>query len=140
MPGEALSPEEMGVIGGGTPNPAPSGTPSGEPVVPAGEMEVAKANVSIAMNLMTKQLQIFGADTEEGQVLLKALTMLSKKFSGKKSEDLPPAELMQLMGGQPDAMKQAIMKEMSGGGGPQQVGPGLSGPGPQAPADVKFAQ
>lgn len=113
---------------------APSGTPSGAAVPPAGEIELAKANVSIAISMLEKQLPLLGTDTEEGQDLLKALTLLSKKFSGKKSDDLAPAELMQVMGAQPDAYKAAMMKEMGGQPGGQ---PGAPGAPQQSP--VQFS-
>jgi hypothetical protein len=67
----------------------------------------------IAVAHLEKQLPLLGTDSEEGKALLSALSTLSKKFSGKKSEDLAPAELMQLMSSQPDSVKQAMMKEMA---------------------------
>lgn len=114
-------------------NGAPSGTPSGDAVPPGGEKEIAMANVMIAVAHLEKQLPLLGTDSEEGKALLSALSTLSKKFSGKKSEDLAPAELMQLMGSQPDSIQQAIMKEMGGAANPT-----LGGPGPQA-TPPKFA-
>lgn len=108
---------------------APSGTPSGGNVKPNGEIEMAKANVLIALQHLEKQLPLLGSDSEEGKALLSAISTLSKKFSGKKSEDLAPSELMSLMGSQPDAVKQAMIKEMAGGQGGL---PDLGGPGPQA--------
>lgn len=114
---------------------APSGTPSSGDVKPSGEIETAKANVLIALQHLEKQLPLLGSDSEEGKALLSAISTLSKKFSGKKSEDLAPAELMSLMGSQPDAVKQQMMKEMaSGQGGP----PDLGGPGAQA-SNPQFA-
>lgn len=112
---------------------APSGTPSGGDVKPSGDQEVARANVLVALNHLEKQLPILGSDSDEGKALLSAISTLSKKFSGKKSEDLVPAELMQLLGSQPDAVKQQMMREM---GGP--TGPELGGPGPQG-SGLKFA-
>lgn len=112
---------------------APSGTPSGDVVKPGGDIELAKANVLIALAHLEKQLPLLGSDSEEGKALLSAISTLSKKFSGKKSEDLAPAELMQLMASQPDSVKQQMMKEMGGGAGPD-----LGGPGPQA-SPLKFA-
>ena len=96
---------------------APSGTPSGDAVKPEGDIELAKANVLIALSHLEKQLPLLGSDSEEGKAVLSAISALSKKFSGKKSEDLAPAELMQLMASQPDAVKQQMMKEMGGAGG-----------------------
>jgi len=111
---------------------APSGTPSGGEVNPGGDIEMAKANVLIALSHLEKQLPLLGSDSEEGKALLSAISTLSKKFSGKKSEDLAPSELMSLMGSQPDAVKQAMMKQMAGAA--QGIPPDLGGPGPYASA------
>jgi len=109
---------------------APSGTPSGEEVEKSGEIETARANVLIALSHLERQLPLLGSDSEEGKALLSAISTLSKKFSGKKSEDLAPAELMSLMGSQPDAVKQQMIKEMAGGqGAPPQPGAGGLPPG-----------
>ena len=104
---------------------APSGTPSGDAVKPEGDIELAKANVLIALSHLEKQLPLLGSDSEEGKAVLSAISALSKKFSGKKSEDLAPAELMSMMGSQPDAVRQQMMKEMAGPGD-------LGGPGAQS--------
>ena len=119
--GSPLPQPPMGGQGG---DGAPSGTPSGDAVKPSGEMELAKANVLMALAHLERQLPLLGSDSEEGKALLSAISTLSKKFSGKKSADLAPSELMSLMGSQPDAVKQAMMKEMGGAGGPQMGGPG----------------
>lgn len=124
MPGVEPMPQAMGDMGA-APSPAPSATPSAAPVPPAGEIEMAKANIAIAMSLLEKQLGVFGAGSEEGEAVLKALVTLSKKFSGKRSEDVAPAELMQVMGAQPDQYKKAMIAEMGAGTPP-------GGPGPQA--------
>ena len=133
MPGAEPMPQAPGEMG--LPQaPAPSGTPSTNPIPPAGELEIAKSNVSIAISLLEKQLGIFGAGSEEGEALLRSLVILSKKFSGTRSEDVAPAELMQVMGAQPDKYKQAMLKEMSASGAPPTVGAGA----PQAPAPPQF--
>lgn len=111
---------------------APSGTPSGDAAKPSGDIELARANVMIAVAHLEKQLPLLGTDSEEGKALLSALSTLSKKFSGKKSEDLAPAELMQLMASQPDAVKAQVMKEMAASLQKGQGGPELGGPGPQS--------
>lgn len=128
-PTQMGSPPPMPMQGG---NGAPSGTPSGDVVPPEGERQVAMANVMIAVAHLEKQLPLLGTDSEEGKALLSALSTLSKKFSGKKSEDLAPAELMQLMASQPDAVKAQVMKEMAASLQKGQGGPELGGPGPQS--------
>ena len=104
---------------------APSGTPSGGDVQPGGDIELAKANVLIALSHLEKQLPLLGSDSEEGKALLSAISTLSKKFSGKKSADLVSAELLSFIKSQPDMVQQAIMKEIAG---PADLG----GPGPQS--------
>jgi hypothetical protein len=113
-------PEVDPMMMGAPPEPAgaPTGTPSGDAAPAAGEMELAKANVSIAISLLEKQIPLLGTNTEEGKALLSALSTLSKKFSGQKSEDLAPAELMQVMSAQPDGYKKSMMQEMGSGGMP----------------------
>ena len=129
MPGVGEDPTQAGspppMMGG---DGAPSGTPSGEAVKNHGDIELAKMNVSLAISHLEKQLPLLGMDTEEGKAVHSALGILSKKFSGDKSEDLAPAGLMSMMGSQPDAVKAAMMKEMAAGQG----GPALGGPGPQS--------
>ena len=88
---------------------------------------MAKSNVSIAISLLEKQLPMLGMDSEEGRDLHKALGILSKRFSGKKSEDIAPAELMQVMAAQPDAYKQQIMAQMGGKGAPTGASPAMPG-------------
>ena len=108
-----VDPTQMGAQGAVDAGGAPSGTPSGDEVQPQGDVELARANVMIAVAHLEKQLPLLGTDSDEGKALLSALSTLSKKFSGKKSEDLAPAELMSLMASQPDAVKQAMMREMA---------------------------
>lgn len=129
MPG--VEPTQMGAQPPEGGQGAPSGTPSGDGAKPSGDIELARANVMIAVAHLEKQLPMLGTDSEEGKALLSALSTLSKKFSGKKSEDLAPAELMQLMASQPDQVKQAIMREMAASQ-QKQAGPDLGGPGPQS--------
>ena len=95
----------------------PAGTPSAPDQEKKGQIEQAKANVQMAINVLEKSLPELGTDSEEGALVLKALTILSKKFSGKKSQDAVPAELMNLFAGQPDHIKQQMSKEMGQGGG-----------------------
>lgn len=125
-------PQNVGATGGTPPPaPAPSGTPSGGETPQSGEIEMARANVAIGMNLLTKQLAILGADSEDGKALLSAITALSKKFTGKTSEDIAPAELINIIGAQPDNVKQAILKELAAGQ-QQQAAPQGGGGAPMA--------
>ena len=113
----------------------PAGTPSANEAPAKGETEQAKANVQIAIVLLEQTLPMLGTDSEEGKAVLKALTMLSKSFAGKKSQDLAPAELMQLISGMPDSIKQQMAGEM-GGGSPQGMTSGGIPNGPHIPANI----
>lgn len=110
----------------------PAGTPNADNLPAKGETEQARANVQIAITLLEQTLPMLGSDTEEGSVVLKALTSLSKSFSGKKSKDLAPAATMQLLSGMPDDIKQQLVKEMDKGGMSQGGVPS----GPHIPANI----
>ena len=71
----------------------------------AGEKQSAMVNVSIAMDLLEQTLPALGSESEEGQAVLNVLGALSKKFghTKAKSQELVPAELMQLMSSLPQA-------------------------------------
>ena len=102
----------------------PAGTPSSNEQEKQGSSELAKANVQIAINVLEQSLPQLGSDSEEGAAVLKALTILSKNFAGKKSADLSAAEHLQTMAGMPDTIKQQMMKELGSGGG-QPPAPGM---------------
>jgi hypothetical protein len=124
MPGQELDPSRAATPGLDATAPGageviapPAGTPSAPDQEKKGQIEQAKANVQMAINILEKSLPELGSESEEGAIVLKALTTLSKKFSGKKSQDLVPAELMQLFSGQPENIKQQMAKEMGQGSG-----------------------
>ena len=118
---------QAGGMPGQTPMAPPAGTPDSEGTEKSGEAEQAKANVQIAISILEQTLSQLGSDSEEGSAVLKALTTLSKSFAGKKSQDLAPAELMQLMSGMPDQYKQQMGAEMGAKAGapPQGMPPGM---------------
>jgi hypothetical protein len=105
-PGADASTPESGAMA------PPAGSPNLTDQPAKGETEQAKANVQMAINILEQSLPQLGSDSEEGAVVLKALTLLSKSFAGKKSQDLVPAELTQLLSGQPDNIQKQIMAEM----------------------------
>ena len=90
----------------------PAGSPNLTDQPAKGETEQAKANVQMAINILEQSLAPLGSGSEESAAVLKALTTLSKLFAGKKSADLVPAELTQLLSGQPDNIQKQIMAEM----------------------------
>jgi hypothetical protein len=101
-----------------TPTAPPAGTPDAAPQKNSGAIEQAKANVQIALTMLEQTLPMLGSDNDEGKAVLGAITQLSKRFGGKKSGDLAPAEIMQLISSMPDQYKQQIAAGM-GGGKPQ---------------------
>ena len=126
MLGQELNPERASIPGSDAIQPGagstmapPAGTPAANEQEKKGETEQAKANVQIAMSTLEQALPLLGSESEEGSVVLKALTMLSKVFAGKRSQDLTAAEHMQNMAGMPDQIRQQIMKEMGTGQAPQ---------------------
>jgi hypothetical protein len=83
----------------------PGGSPMSTPQPAQGEKQSAMVNVSIAMDLLEQTLGALGSESEEGQAVLQCLSGLSKKFghSRAKSQELVPAELMQLFQSLPQA-------------------------------------
>lgn len=84
----------------------PAGSPETSEKKPLGEIEQAKSNVQIALTILENSLPIFGGDSDEGKAVHAALGTLYKKFAGKKSAELVPAQLMQMVSGMPDQYKQ----------------------------------
>lgn len=88
------------------PNPAgPTGSPMATPQPAEGEKQNAMVNVNLAMDLLEQTLPNLGSESEEGQVVVQVLSVLGKKFghTKQKSQELIPAELMQLMQSLPQA-------------------------------------
>lgn len=127
------APATDGAPGGNAPVSAPMSTP--EPK--QGEKQNAMINVSLAQDLLEQTLPAIGSETEEGAVILDVLSKLSKKFgaAARKSKELVPAELMQMMQNLPQMGGMSPeMKALQGGaaGGPpgMQAKPPMSPPAP----------
>jgi len=86
-------------------NAGPVSAPMSAPQPKQGEKQNALINVSLAMDLLEQTLPPLGSETEEGQTILSCLKTLSSKFghTRSKSQELVPAELMQLMQNLPQA-------------------------------------
>lgn len=82
---------------------APGAAPMTTPQPAHGERENAMVNVNLAMDLLEQTLPALGSESEEGAAVLQCLSGLSKKFghSRAKTQELMPAELMQLMSALP---------------------------------------
>lgn len=78
---------------------APVSAPMASPQPKQGDKQNAMINVSLAADLLEQTLPALGSETEEGGVILDVLSKLNKKFGDatRKSKELVPAELMQLM-------------------------------------------
>lgn len=84
---------------------APGGSPMSTPQPAQGDKQSALVNVSLAMDLLEQTLPALGSETEEGSAILSCLAGLSKKFghTRAKSQELAPAEIMQMMSQLPQA-------------------------------------
>jgi hypothetical protein len=103
---------------------APRGAPMMTPQVPAGEMEEAKVQISMALKVLTKALSVFGVHGEKGKALMSAIKSLAKSFGQdeESTEELQPAAIKQMLSG----------LSGPGQGPPPGAPPGPPGP-PQAP-------
>jgi hypothetical protein len=132
--------------GGGMPAPPAGGQPGGGPAGAApmstpqpaqGDKQSAMVNVSLAMDLLEQTLPSLGSESEEGRTVLNALSSLSKKFghSRPKSQELVPAELMQLMQSLPQAGGMST-EQKAMGQQPIQMPGGMPGGMPGAPGGM----
>jgi len=147
----------MNVVSGGTngPKPMPAGATGAPPAPPSptsnspvsapmstpepkkGDKQNAMINVSLAQDLLEQTLPALGSETEEGRIILKVLSTLSEKFgeSTRKSKDLVPSELMQLMHNLPQmgGMSPEMKALQGGAGGSPPKPPMQPAPTPQPP-------
>ena len=91
---------------------APQVTPMTTPQPAQGHREEGLINVHMAMDLLQSSLDKFGAESEEGQHVLKTLGALTKIFGGQRqqTEQLGNTEILQMLSKLPNA----------GGAGPEQ--------------------
>lgn len=108
----------------GSPAAAPAAAPMPKPQEKEGKKAAAQTNIHIAMNMLEEALPVFGAESKEGQKLMRALTVLGTLAAKRDSSDLVPAEVLQMvrqmpqMGGGTDIQKM-LMQQMKGAGGAQ---------------------
>jgi hypothetical protein len=107
-----------------------------QPQEKEGLKAAAQTNIHIAINMLEEALPAFGSESEEGKKIIKMLNIGAGMLAKRDSSDLVPAEVLQMvrqlpqMGGGTDVQKM-LMKQMQGGGKPQQPQPGQP---PQQPA------
>lgn len=110
-----------GKTGAPPPQAGPGGAPVSAPMTTPqpneGLQQAAMVDITMALDLLEKSLQAFGSETQQGKVLLGALSRLSQEFGEKrqKAKELVPAELRQLMASQQPSPE---MMAMAGGGAP----------------------
>lgn len=94
-----LPPSEQGME---TP---PMSSPMTTPEPQAGNMEQARLDVMMALDMLQKAMQVFGMESEEGESLSDAIEELVSKFGERESEtrQLMPAEIMNLVSSLPQA-------------------------------------
>jgi len=83
------------------PMPSPMSTPEPQ----AGNMEQARLNVMMALDMLQAALQTFGMQSEEGESLQEAISEIAGKFGERESDtrQLMPAEIMNLIQTLPQA-------------------------------------
>ncbi len=83
----------------------PMSSPMTTPEPQAGNMEEARLNVMMALDMLQNALQVFGMESEEGEALSEAVGEIVSKFGTRESEtrQLMPAEIMNLVSTLPQA-------------------------------------
>ena len=81
------------------------GSPMSTPEPKLGNKEGALVNIGIVIDMLEQSLPAFGADSQEGKVVMDAISKLNKMLGGRKSSvnELQQAEIMQLMQTLPQA-------------------------------------
>lgn len=119
---------------------APAAAPFATPQDKKGLKATAMSNVHIALTMLEQALPDLGAESEEGQSVVKALHVLAKLAGKRDNSDLVPAEIMQMvkslpqMGGgtqiQQELAKQQAEQRMAGMRGQGAAPGGASAPIP----------
>ena len=83
----------------------PMGSPMSTPEPKLGNKEGALVNISIVIDMLEQSLPAFGADSEEGRVVMDTISKLNKMLGGRKAQtnELQQAEIMQLLQTLPQA-------------------------------------
>lgn len=94
-----LPPSEQGA------DTAPMPSPMTTPEPQAGNMEQARLNVMMALDMLQNALMTFGMQSEEGESLQEAISEITGKFGERESDtrQLMPAEIMNLIQTLPQA-------------------------------------
>jgi hypothetical protein len=84
---------------------APMPSPMTTPEPQAGNMEQARLNVMMALDMLQNALMTFGMESEEGMALQDVVSKITAKFGERESDtrQLMPAEIMNLIQTLPQA-------------------------------------
>lgn len=133
---QRLQQQSRGGPNPGGAQPGPAAAPMATPQKKDGKRERAMVQVHIGMNMLEQALGTFGAESKEGQVVLKCLQALGKSFGENNVSDLVPAELKQMYEAMPQmgggAPMQAQIGRMQAGAAPARM--------PQPPAPMPAPQ
>ena len=99
MPEQTPPPAEQGAMT------APMASPMTTPEPQEGNMEQARLNVMMALDMLQNALQEFGMESEEGDALREAISEIIEKFGQREAStrELMPAEIMNLIQTLPQA-------------------------------------
>lgn len=83
----------------------PMGSPMSTPEPKLGNKEGALVNIGIVIDMLEQSLPAFGADSEQGKIVMDTISKLNKMLGGRKAQtnELQQAEIMQLMQTLPQA-------------------------------------
>lgn len=109
------------------PPPGPTASPMSTPEPKMGNKEGALVTLSQALDLIEQSIPALGSETPEGQKAVMAMKALSGILGARKArtDELQPAEIMQLLGSLPQAGN--VTPEVSAALGPR---PGQTPPPP----------
>jgi len=106
-PASTISPDmETSEIGApSTGDAPPMAAPMSTPEAKMGNIESAKINISMAMDLIEQALPALGSESPEGQKALSVLRQMSSILGGRKekTKELQNAEIMQMLQSLPQA-------------------------------------
>lgn len=100
-----------------------------QPTPNDGARQMGMVNVESAIQMLEQALPTLGSNSPEGAAVLKAMSALSKLFGKPQTQELIPAQLMELV----RAQGATPIAQLMGGGGAAAVPPGAQpAPAPMA--------
>lgn len=96
-----------------------------QPAQNEGSRQMAMVQVETAMQMLEQALPGLGSTSEEGRVVLRAMSSLSTKFNRAKAQELVPAQIAQMAQSQQQSPLASMLAAQA---------PGAPGGAPGAPA------